>query len=225
MRGIKEAVAGRETEILDKLSIRWRDGSPHIRCPYLGHFDKHASWRWDLDSRRAFCTCTDKAQSIFDVIMRVEGCDFKEAAARAAEMIGRPELVSSSKPCTERRDDDRPGLSLHELAAAKALPEEFLRRLGWRDTSYAHKPAVRIPYRASGGAEVAVRFRIAAEGADKFRWTRGSKAIPYGLERLSDARDANYVVIVEGESDAANSLVSLYPGYRPARSHNVERGS
>ena len=83
------------------------------------------------------------------------------------------------------------------------LPEEFLRRLGMSDTSYARKPAVRIPYRASGGTEVAVRFRIAAEGADKFRWAKGSKAIPYGLDRLSDARDAGHVVIVEGESDAA----------------------
>ena len=51
MTGIKEAVAGRETEILDKLGIRWRDGRPHIRCPYLGHLDKHASWRWDTDKR------------------------------------------------------------------------------------------------------------------------------------------------------------------------------
>ena len=76
-------------------------------------------------------------------------------------------------------------------------------QLGLSDTSYARKPAVRIPYRASGGTEVAVRFRIAASGADKFRWAKGSKAIPYGLDRLGDARDAGHVVIVEGESDAA----------------------
>jgi hypothetical protein len=207
---IKSAVAGRETEILDKLGIPWRDGRPHIHCPYLGHFDKHASWRWDKDKARAFCTCSDKAQSIFDVIIRVEGGDFAHAAARAAEMIGRPDLASpkaggsgTSRGVGRDTDDDRPGLSLHEFAAAKALPEEFLRRLGLSDTSYARKPAVRIPYRASGGTEVAVRFRIAAEGADKFRWAKGSKAIPYGLEHLSDAREAGYVVIVEGESDAA----------------------
>ena len=73
MSGIKEAVAGREVEILDKLGIRWRDGRPHIRCPYLSHLDKHASWRWDEAAQRAFCTCSDKPQSIFDVIIRVEG--------------------------------------------------------------------------------------------------------------------------------------------------------
>ena len=207
MTGIKGAVEGRETEILDKLGIRWRDGHPHIHCPYLGHLDKHASWRWDTGKARAFCTCSDKAAIDFDVIMRVVGCDFGEAATRAAEMIGRPELASRGKSRTEPHDSDtddaRPGLSLHEFAAAKGLPEEFLRRLGLSDTSYARKPAVRIPYRASGGTEVAVRFRIAATGAEKFRWAKGSKAIPYGLDRLSDARDAGHVVIVEGESDAA----------------------
>ena len=77
MTGIKGAVEGRETEILDKLGIRWRDGRPHIHCPYLGHLDKHASWRWDAGKARAFCTCLDKPQSIFDVIMRVDRLRFR----------------------------------------------------------------------------------------------------------------------------------------------------
>ena len=207
MSGITEAVAGHETEILDKLGISWRDGHPHIRCPYLGHLDANPSWRWDEAKARAFCTCSDGALSIFDVIMRVQGGDFKAAATRAAEMIGRPELApggkSRAKHVAADPDDAGPGLSLAQLAAAKALPEEFLRRLGWSDTSYARKPAVRIPYRASGGTEVAVRFRIAAEGADKFRWAKGSRAMPYGLDRLGDAREAGRLVIVEGESDTA----------------------
>jgi hypothetical protein len=203
--GIKEAVDGRETEILEKLGIRWRDGHPHIRCPYLAHLDKSPSWRWDVAKRAAFCTCQDRAQSIFDVIIRVEGGDFARAADRAAEILGRRDLIRGSEKSERAGDDgaERPGLSLAEHAAAKGLPEDFLRQLGLVDTVYAHKPAVRIPYRASGGTEVAVRFRIAALGADKFRWAKGSKAIPYGLDRLSDAREAGYVVIVEGESDAA----------------------
>ena len=72
----------------------------------------------------------------------------------------------------------RPGLSLHEFAAAKALPEEFLRQLGLSDTSYARKPAVRIPYRASGGTEVAVRFRIAAIGRGQVPMGEGLKSTP-----------------------------------------------
>ena len=33
MTGIKGAVEGRETEILDKLGIRWRDGQPPYPLP------------------------------------------------------------------------------------------------------------------------------------------------------------------------------------------------
>jgi putative DNA primase/helicase len=206
MGGIKEAVAGHETEILEKLGIRWRDGQPHIRCPYLSHIDKNPSWRWDDTRHQAICTCEKQAQSIFDIIIRVEGGNFARAADRAAELIGRPDLMRGGKSRSAPRGsdtDDRPGLSLDEFAAAKALPEDFLRRLGLSDTTYAHKPAIRIPYRASGGTEVAVRFRIAASGADKFRWAKGTKAVLYGPDRLSDAREADHIVIVEGESDAA----------------------
>jgi hypothetical protein len=204
MTGIKEAVVGREAEILHKLGIRWRDGHPHIRCPYLAHVDKNPSWRWDPEKRAAFCTCTDKPVSIFDIIMRVEVVDFGRAANHAAEIIGRPDLIRGGRPKTEpRHDDAKPaGCALAEYAAAKGLPEDFLRDLGLVDTTYARAPAIKIPYRATGGTEVAVRYRVALDGADKFRWSKGSKAIPYGLDRLGEAREAGYVVLVEGESDS-----------------------
>jgi len=44
---IKEAVKGREAEILDGLGIDWRSGHPHITCPYPTHDDDDPSWRWD----------------------------------------------------------------------------------------------------------------------------------------------------------------------------------
>jgi putative DNA primase/helicase len=110
---VKQAAAGRETEILDKLGIAWRGGTPHIRCPYLGHLDKNPSWRWDREKSAAYCTCTDRPQSIFDVIMRVEGGDFSRSAVRAAEMIGRPDLIRSDKKTKpERHDDARPGCTI-----------------------------------------------------------------------------------------------------------------
>jgi hypothetical protein len=213
---IKAVVVGRETEVLDKLGIRWREGKPHIRCPYLAHMDKNPSWRWDVAKRAAFCSCQERAQSIFDVIIRVRVA-ISPAPPIALPRFsgGRRDLIRGSKKSgrAEYRDDgaERPGLSLAEYAAAKALPEDFLRRLGLVDTVYAHKPAVRIQYRASGGTEVAIRFRIALDGADRFRWAKGSKAIPYGLDRLRDARDAGYVVIVEGESAAATLWLHNIP--------------
>jgi hypothetical protein len=213
--GIKDAVAGHEVQILDALGIRWRDGHPHIKCPFLAHLDRNPSWRWDAGKRAAFCTCTDKPQSIFDVIMRTVGCDFAQAANRAAEILGRPDLIRSGKKDVERaahhHDDKSPGLSLVDYAEAKGLPDEFLRSLGLIDTTYARSQAIKIPYRATGGTEIAIRYRIALDGADRFRWAKGSRAIPYGLDRLGDAREAGYIVLCEGESDAQTLWFNGFP--------------
>ncbi len=76
--------------------------------------------------------------------------------------------------------------TLEAYAEAKKLPVEFLRKLGLSDFRYTGAPAIRIPYRDAAGVEVAVRFRTSLskseDGADdRFRWRRGSKAMPYGL--------------------------------------------
>ena len=89
---IREAVNGRETDILDAIGVRWRDGRPHIKCPYPGHADNNASWRWDTRRSRAFCTCI-RADSIFDVVMKVLGCDFETAKIRVAELLNRHDLI------------------------------------------------------------------------------------------------------------------------------------
>src|SRR5829696_390701 len=93
------------------------------------------------------------------------------------------------------------GCTLEGYSEAKKLPEDFLRALGLRDVTYLDKPAVRIPYPDEEGQEVAVRFRTSLEGTEKFRWRSGDKPRPYGLGLLVEARKANYVVLVEGESD------------------------
>ncbi len=94
--------------------------------------------------------------------------------------------------------EDASGLTLAQLAAAKHLPEDFLHGLGCRD---APGPSVRIPYYDTDGSEVAVRTRLALRGK-RFRWRTGDRVVPYGLDRLSDARRAGWVLLVEGESDS-----------------------
>ncbi len=93
------------------------------------------------------------------------------------------------------------GCTLQEYATAKQLPIDFLRQLGLSDHKHNGRSAVRIPYLDSGGAETAVRFRLAMTGGDRFRWKGGAKPTLYGLSRLDDARKAGHVVLVEGESD------------------------
>lgn len=99
-RAIQDAVKGHEAEILDALEIDWLAGHPHITCPYPAHDDTSPSWRWDDKKGRAFCTCIQGSHSILDVIMAMEGVDFEVAKVRAAEILGRNDLV---KPCTSEQ--------------------------------------------------------------------------------------------------------------------------
>jgi hypothetical protein len=97
--------------------------------------------------------------------------------------------------------EDGAGLTLAALAAAKRLPVDFLRGLGLHDTRYRGRPAVAIPYLDETGSEVARRFRLSLAGDQRFAWKAGARALPYGLQRLAEARRAGWVLIVEGESD------------------------
>ena len=99
--------------------------------------------------------------------------------------------------------DARPehGCTLKEYSREKKLPEGFLRGLGLKEITYSEKPAIRIPYPDEEGQEVAVRLRTSLKGTEKFRWRSGDKPRPYGLGLLVEARKADYVVLVEGESD------------------------
>ena len=103
---IRTSVNGRETDLLDALGIPWRDARPRINCPYPDHPDKDPSWRWDERKRRAICTCG--SDSILDVLMKVEGISYEVAKIRAAEILGRQDLIrvrTGAKPY--RRQDAR----------------------------------------------------------------------------------------------------------------------
>jgi hypothetical protein len=111
-----------------------------------------------------------------------------------------PEGVAPLQP--DQKGLRAPGCTLEAYAAAKGLDLDFLRSLGVSNAKYADLPAVRMPYAAADGEEQAVRFRIAVEGEDKFRWKKRPKLCLYGLSRLRRARELGYVIVVEGESCA-----------------------
>jgi hypothetical protein len=92
---IKKAVAGRETDVLDALGIDWRAGRPHIQCPYSDHADNDPSWRWDERRAHAICTCLTNghADSIFDVLGKVERIEFEQAKIRVGELLRRDDLI------------------------------------------------------------------------------------------------------------------------------------
>ncbi len=93
-------------------------------------------------------------------------------------------------------------VNTRSISEAKRLPADFLKGLGISDCKYGGQPSIRIPYYSEAGEEVAVRFRLALSGDSRFKWRKGDHAMPYGLDRLTQAKRAGWILIVEGESDA-----------------------
>jgi len=220
----RTAIKGHETEILDALDIHWREGEPHINCPYPDHADNNPSWRWDRRKARAYCTCHTGGHSALDVIMNVERIDFETAKIRAADLLHRSDLIHEHRnkkrrgkagviPSDQHCNSAIPpaGCTLVACAEAKRVPVEFLLSLGIREITYLGSPALRIPYFAAADEEPAIRFRIALDGPDRFRWKKGSNARLYGLQRLAEARKAGSITIVEGESDCHTLWQAGFP--------------
>lgn len=197
-------VRGRETEILDRLRISWRKGRPHIECPYPGHDDQNPSWRWDEKSHRAFCTC-DGRHSIFDVVRKMEGIDYRAACLRIAELLGEDDAIKT------RRAASFAGCSLEEYAEHKKLPLPFLRMLGLSDGKLGNRPVVVMNYVDTTGHVTATRYRTALTTKPRFLWKKGSKTSLYGLDRLGIAEQAGYAVLVEGESDCHTGWYHDFP--------------
>jgi hypothetical protein len=152
-RDVRAAVRGRETEVLDKLGVSWRDGLPHIRCPYPTHADQNPSWRWDAREARAFCTCTG-SDDIVEVIKKVRGVVFADAKLCIAELLGRADLIRDGKryqpmdaasllnPPAENRDD---GLPINYLAHRLGIAVEAVRipstpMVGFKTLAYYDAP-------------------------------------------------------------------------------------
>jgi len=106
------------------------------------------------------------------------------------------------------------GPSVADLAAAKSLPIDFLESLGLENSTWERRKnnhtysgtCVLIPYHyVSGALASRHRRRKALEGQYRFDWTgnttENGSPLPYGLNRLQAARDAGYIIMVEGESD------------------------
>jgi hypothetical protein len=177
-----------------------RDGWT-ARCPVPAHDDRQNSLSVALGERDGKRRWLLRCHA---------GCDFQMIISalglEASDLVEeqRPPQTKKKKrgipPQTQAHKCISAGLTLAQYATAKHLPVEFLRECGLCERRYQDKLALRIPYLGPTGEELAVRFRIALQG-DRFRWKSGAKPSLYGLSRLSAAREAGYVVLVEGESD------------------------
>jgi hypothetical protein len=156
---IREAIKGREPEVLEALGVAWADGSPHISCPYPDHSDEDPSWRWNAGRARAHCTCMQGSHSIYDVLMRIEGLEFEAAKLRVAEILGRQDLIKARngdrhqamdaasllRPRADQRDE---GLVRSYFAFRLDVPPDraplpSTRAVGWRSLAYYDPPGKR----------------------------------------------------------------------------------
>src|SRR5215211_5818021 len=96
------------------------------------------------------------------------------------------------------------GITLEAYAVAKRLPVNFLESLSIKNATYDLNPAIRIPYPNEEGKEVYHRYRLSLKAEPRFKAppaSLGLKPMPYGLQILQHAREAGYLILVEGESD------------------------
>jgi putative DNA primase/helicase len=113
--------------------------------------------------------------------------------------------VSDTYPRDYKKVKVRDRIDVVDLSHAKLIPHKFLFNLGLLSYRYKGYNCVMIPYyNADGTQHTKMRVRKAITGDYKQCWDEGTpgEIIPYGLHKLDMARDAGYLLIGEGESDA-----------------------
>jgi MarR family/CHC2 zinc finger len=161
-----------------------------LRCISPTHKDEHPSMF--VYERTFRCFACDFKGDLFDWLEVETKCSKSEALKQAANLahIDLPSIHSSPGGCT-----------LADYAAAKRLPEAFLRSMGLKDVSYNNSPAIRIPFYAPDGREISTQYRVRLNkvpgGDGRFLFKKGAKAAIYGQDRPFGEQ----VVLVEGVSD------------------------
>lgn len=169
--------------------LKLKGSPPNLaaRCPF--HDDQHESLSINVENGQWLCHACGAKGNGQTWLQRMERLSPKEARSRLAKEAG----IEEGEPGPRKK------VTVAEYARVKKLPEDWLREQGLKDTPQG----IAIPYMDESGSVVATRKRYSlASTGPRFSWVRGSRVLPYGLWRLSEARAAGSVVLVEGESDA-----------------------
>lgn len=88
--------------------------------------------------------------------------------------------------------------TIEDYSKEKKLPLDFLKGLGVTNSKYNN---VAIPYYNIDNTINSIRYRNHPLSKNRFYCKKGTRTVPYGLWKLKDFTK-DYIVIVEGESDA-----------------------
>jgi DNA-binding transcriptional ArsR family regulator len=172
--------------------ISKRNGERHV----LAHCPAH-------DDQNASLSLTEKADGTL-LWKCFAGCS-QEAVRRELERLAGMERETAHPIPPSRRGETRETaeplrtFGIAELADAKRLDAEKLRAWGLTDLPDG---GIEIPYRDTNGNTVAIRYRLALDGANRFRWRQGDTPCLYGLWRLDDWELGSDLYLCEGETDA-----------------------
>jgi hypothetical protein len=179
--------------VLDKLEVADRNGEKAM-CFCPAHDDRNnPSLSIKAENGKLLLHCFAGC-SLEDIVSEID-LQMKDLFAEGGPLSSRARLhaqdkklhTNGQKECAKGDARSEHGCTLEDYSEEKKLPEDFLWGLGLRDVTYLDKPAVRIPYPDEEGHEVAVRFRVSLDSAEKFRWRSGDKPLPYGLRLLEEA--------------------------------------
>lgn len=191
------------------LDIQQQGGRLVAVCPF--HADTKPSCYFDEQKNVFKCFGCNAAGSGIDYVMQAGLAGKPEDAASYIVQrygLGDPGVPSSGKRARQKsskKSGKNKPYTLQDYAQAKGLPEDFLRSIGVEEEG----GKVRIPYHlAAGPTAAAIRYRR----WDKFWWARGSKLVPYELDRIDRfLKQEGYVILVEGESDTQTLWLHGYP--------------
>src|SRR5579875_882419 len=187
---------------LDKLRGPDRNGWYTARCPVPSHRDRNPSLSFRrFDDNGIYIRCWGNCPT--KEVVQALGCSMSDLCAPTSSKL------SSERPFRIVTDttDSGSGCTLAAYARMKQLPVDFLASLGLSDVPPpgGYNAAISIPYYdASRRIVVSTQLRIALEksaAGERFKWRYGSRAVPYGQWKLTEARERGYITLVEGASD------------------------
>jgi KaiC/GvpD/RAD55 family RecA-like ATPase len=176
-------------------------GGVLVCCP--AHGDSHPSLKVDQASDgKVLLSCK-------------KGCDTRSIVQSLG--LTERDLFPASEPskvlrAVDEEDDLGPPVTLAEFAAARRLPEDALRFMGWSDEEAQVQGVRRAAIAISYGTGARVRIRLSVTGKRRFTWKMGQEPIlAYDPDGGRLARAQKRLVLVEGESDAATLLYAGFP--------------
>ena len=167
------------------------------RCPF--HEDRANSFSINLSTGQSQCFAGCGRFNMVTFEAKLRGSSNEEVFKQICE-DNHIELKPAA-PQKAKKKEQKSGYTVAQYAEEKGLNERLLRMLQVKDG----ENRIEIPYANEEGTIVRVRYRMAGK---QFKWNKGEELCLYGLWRMEKIRNAGYVVLVEGESDA-QTLIQL----------------